>query len=103
VRFTDRFVARSQKLKVSGDAAYLLDSPGAYVFSIIGSAYIWHDNILYADSQAHRQDPSYSGVYFETLEEKAGPILRDRLRWAARDVASYWYTAWIGAGKPELR
>lgn len=102
VRFTQRFPLRAHG-KISGDSAYLIDDPTGYPFSIIASTYIWLDNILYADDMAHRQDPAYGGVYYETMEQKAGNILRERLNWAARDVASYWYTAWIAAGKPELR
>jgi hypothetical protein len=102
-RFSEKFPARLTRAKVDGDGAYLLDDPAAYVFSIMTSTYVWLDNVLYADDQAHRQDPSYTGVYYEAMDRHAGTILGDRLSWASRDVASYWYTAWIAAGKPELR
>ncbi len=102
-RFSDRFPARISRLKVEADGAYLVDDPNGYVFSILSSTYIWLDNILYADDAAHRHDPSYTGVFYENLEARAGTILRDRLSWAARDVASYWYTAWVAAGRPEVR
>ena len=103
VRFSERFPARMARLEVDADAAHLIDDPAGYVFSIMGSSYVWLDNIIHADGLARTQDPSYSGVYFETLDERAGSILRDRLSWAARDAASYWYTAWIAAGRPALR
>jgi hypothetical protein len=102
VRFTQRFPIRVRG-HLSGDAAYLIDEPAQYPFAIITNTYIWADNILYADDIAHRQDPTYGGVYYESMEHQAGSILHERLNWAARDVASYWYTAWVAAGKPELR
>jgi hypothetical protein len=102
-RFAEKFPARSAHIKFGADGAYLIDDPATYVFSIVASTYVWLDNVLYADEQARRQDPSYGGVYYESMDRHAGTILRDRLSWAARDVASYWYTAWIAAGKPELR
>jgi hypothetical protein len=102
-RFAEKFPNRLSQTKLNGDGAYLIDDPATYVFSIIASTYVWLDNILYADEMAHRQDPSYGGVYYESLDKHAGVIVHDRLSWAARDVASYWYTAWIAAGKPELR
>jgi hypothetical protein len=101
-RFAEKFPARSH-VKFGADGAYLIDDPATYVFSIVASTYVWLDNVLYADEQARRQDPSYGGVYYESMDRHAGSILRDRLSWASRDVASYWYTAWITAGKPELR
>jgi hypothetical protein len=103
MRFSEKFPSRATHVKIDGDGAYLIDDPAGYTFSIIASTYVWLDNVLYADEQAHRQDPSYTGVYYESMDRHAGPILRDRLSWATRDVASYWYTAWIAAGKPELR
>jgi hypothetical protein len=88
---------------LDGDTAHLIDDPKGYVFSILLSSYIWIDNILYADEIAHRPDPGYGGVYYEGLDDRAGKILRERLSWAARNTASYWYTAWTAAGRPELK
>ena len=103
VRFTDRFPSRVHSLGLKADGAHLIDDPAGYLYSIVNGTYIWLDNVLYADDLAHRQDPAYGGVYYETLDERAGRILIERLSWAARDVASYWYTAWTAAGRPEMK
>jgi hypothetical protein len=103
VRFTDRFPSRVHSLSLKAGGAHLIDDPTGYLHSIISSSYVWLDNILYADDLAHRQDPAYGGVYYENLDERAGHILNERLGWAARDVASYWYTAWTAAGRPEMK
>ena len=29
--------------------------------------------------------------------------MRERLSHAAEDTASYWYTAWTAAGRPEMK
>ena len=103
VRFTERFPGRATGLGLDADGAHLIDDPAGHIFSIITGTYVWVDNVLYADELARRYDPSYTGVYYEALDERAGRILRDRLGWAARNAASYWYTAWTAAGRPELR
>jgi hypothetical protein len=102
VRFSDRLPSRAG-LGLSADGAHLIDDPMDQIFSIVTGGYVWVDNILYADELAHRYDASYTGVYYEGFEERAGKILRERLGWAARNSASFWYTAWTAAGRPELR
>jgi len=103
VRFTERFPGRATGLDLDADGAHLIDDPAGHIFSIVTGTYVWVDNVLYADELAHRYDPGYTGVYYEALDERAGRIVRDRLGWAARNAASYWYTAWTAAGRPELR
>jgi hypothetical protein len=103
IRFSERFPSRASSLSLDGDAAHLIDDPAGYVFSILASSYIWIDNILYADELAHRADRGYGGVYYEGLDDRAGRILRERLSWAARNTASYWYSAWTAAGRPDLK
>jgi hypothetical protein len=103
-RFTSQ-VAESMegRLKLDPEAARLLDNPQEYIFGTIVRNHVWVDNILYADSLAHRGKSSYGGAYFEALELRAGRILGDILSNAAADVGSFWYTAWTEAGRPELR
>jgi hypothetical protein len=103
VRFTERFPSRARSLSLKADGAHLIDDPAGYMYSIVSGTYVWLDNVLYADDLAHRQDPAYGGVYYENLDEKAGRILVERLGWAARNVASFWYTAWTAAGRPEMK
>ena len=44
-----------------------------------------------------------SEYYFDDFARRAGPILVERLSHAAEDTASYWYTAWTAAGRPEMK
>jgi hypothetical protein len=96
--------AVGKDLKLSPDAANYLDEPNEYVFSIILASYVWLDNILYLDSLAHRGKMGYGDPYYDDLARRVGPILRQQiLSPAAEDTGSYWYTAWVVAGRPELK
>jgi hypothetical protein len=104
VRFSTRLPEVMQKrIKLSTDAAHLLDDPKEYVFSMVNATYIWLDNLLYDDELARRGKSGYTEIYYESFELRAGELLRGRLGRAAGDVGSYWYTAWTAAGRPELK
>jgi hypothetical protein len=92
-----------KKLNFGGQAAKLIDDPKAYVFSMITATYIWLDNVLYEEELAKRGQSGYTEIYYDTLIEKAGPLLKERLVDATTDVGSFWYTAWTTAGRPELK
>ena len=102
--FSERFPEAVDKaLKLDPDAAHYLDDPDAYIFAIIADSYVWLDNLLYQEDLARRGQAGYTELYYETLGQRAGLILRDRLSRAAGDVGSYWYTAWTVAGRPQLK
>lgn len=92
-----------KRLKIDPDAAHYLDDPREYVFGMLNAAYVWADNLLYLEELAHRGKGGYTEIYYESLEQRAAPILRERLSRATGDVGSYWYTAWTAAGKPALK
>lgn len=103
IRFSDKFPETTGKrLDLAPDAARYLDDPRGYVFSMINRCYVWVDNILYADDLARRGKSGYTEIYFEAMRLRAERFLKERLSAAAEDSASYWYTAWTAAGKPEL-
>jgi hypothetical protein len=104
VRFTVRFPeVMGKNLKLSPEAARLLDDPGAHVFAMIKGSYVWLDNLLYQEEIAKRGQSGYSGRYYQALEARAAPLLKNRLEDAATDIGSYWYSAWTAAGRPELK
>jgi hypothetical protein len=104
VRFTEKLPQWAAKeLKLSPDAARYLDDPKEYVFSMMTATYVWLDNVLYLEDLAKRGKPGYGDIYFEDLARRVAPILRERMKHAAEDVGSYWYTAWTVAGRPELQ
>jgi len=104
MRFSVRLPdAAQKKLDLHADAAHLLDRPDDHVFSMMTSSYIWLDNLLYQEDIVRRSSSGFGEIYYDTLDRRVGPILRDRLSAAASDVGSYWYTAWTAAGRPELK
>lgn len=83
------------------DAFYLSD-PTGYSFENCLSAHAWVENILLADRQARAGLTDYTDAYYDHFYDLAGAIVIRQLSDAATDVGSYWLTAWINAGKPQL-
>lgn len=104
VRFTTRLPeAMDKRLKLGAESARFLDDPKGQVFAMATGSYIWLDNLLYEEELAKRGQSGYGELYYESLERRAGALLRARLDQAATDVGSYWFTAWTAAGRPELK
>jgi len=104
VRFSSRLPeAMERRLKLSPEAARYLDEPKEYIFGMIAATYIWLDNLLYQEALAKRGKSGYTEIYYESFELRCGELLKGRLSEAAADAGSYWYTAWIAAGKPDLK
>lgn len=104
VRFSTKLPeAMDKRLKMRPEAARFLDDPRGHVFAMTAAAYIWLDNLLYEEDLARRGQSGYGALYYESLERRAGQLLRARLDQAATDVGSYWFTAWTAAGRPELK
>ena len=103
-RFSVRSLEAMQtRLKLSPDSAKYLDDPKEFVFSMINGTYVWLDNVLYEEELAHRGKPGYTETYYEDFERRVWPIQKTLLNRAAEYVGSYWYTAWVAAGKPEIK
>ncbi len=83
------------------DAMYLND-PTGHAFDAAMSAHASLENILLADRRAREGQSDYTDEYFDRFYNLAGPILIRQLSDAATDVGSYWLSAWINAGRPQL-
>ncbi len=104
VRFAVKFPeAAASKLKVNPDVGIFLDEPKEYVFSILNATYVWVDNLLFLDELSKRGKGAYGDIYFEDFTARAADFLSRRLSLAANDTASYWYTAWTNAQRPDLK
>jgi hypothetical protein len=91
-----------RRLKVKAGVAVLVDRPDEHVLEILRASYIWGDNVLYEEDLAARSAGGRGALYYDALSERLRGILEERLGAATRTVASYWYTAWVAAGKPDL-
>lgn len=102
-RFEERMLeVYGDKLKFATPAAVFLDRPSEYVFSIPRSAYVWVDNILLNDYIAHMGVTSYDRFYYEGLWLRNQAIVSEVMVSLSRDISSFWYTAWVNGGKPDL-
>jgi hypothetical protein len=83
------------------DAVFIND-PTDHAFEDCLSAHSWLETILLADRNSRRGQNSYNDEYFDHFYNAAAVILIKQLSDAAADVGSYWMTAWVNAGKPQL-
>ena len=83
------------------DASFIND-PTDYAFDMCLNAHSNVESILLADRSAKRGQSSYTDEYYDRFYNLAAPQLIRQISDAATDVGSYWYTAWVNAGKPQL-
>jgi hypothetical protein len=83
------------------DAAYIND-PTDHAFEACLSSHSWLETILLADRNSRRSQNTYNDEYYDHFYNAAAVILIRQLSDAATDVGSYWLTAWINAGRPQL-
>jgi hypothetical protein len=83
------------------DATFIHD-PTDHAFEMAMSAHSWLENVLLADSRAHKGIDGYTDEYYDRFYAQAGAVLIRQLSDASTDVGSYWLTAWINAERPQL-
>ena len=84
------------------EAAFIRD-PTDHAFDMALSAHAWLENVLLVRSIAPTKAlPSYGDAYYDRFYAQAGAVLIRQFSDAATDVGSYWMTAWINAGRPQL-
>jgi len=102
-RFTENLVDRYSTFfpMRPGDAAQIRD-PTDHAFEDCLSSHAALEGILLADRRAREGLADYTDEYFDRLYNRAGATLIRQLSDAASDVGSYWLSAWINAGRPQL-
>ena len=107
------------KYKFSGmDSVFYIKDPVEHAFKILNHSYSLIDKIFRADSLAKIGIPSdslfrvnkengrkvyiYSDQYYDKFNNELNGMVESQMRQAIREVASYWYTAWVNAGKPKI-
>jgi hypothetical protein len=83
------------------DASFISD-PTDHAFESCLSAHSSLESILLADRNARLPGKSYDDEYFDRFYNLTAATLIHQLSDAATDVGSYWLTAWINAGRPQL-
>ena len=87
---------------VKPNEAVFIHDPTDHAFEMVLSSHAWLENILLADHRAHEGLTKYSDEYYDRFYAQAGAILIRQLSDASTDLGSYWMTAWINAGRPQL-
>jgi hypothetical protein len=83
------------------DASFISD-PTDFAFDACLNAHSHVESILLADRSAKRGLSSYTDEYYDRFYNLTAASLIRQLSDASTDVGSYWLTAWINAGKPQL-
>ncbi len=82
--------------------AIFINDPTDRAFEACLSSHSWLETILLADRNARRGENSFTDEYYDRFYNQAAAILIRQLSDAATDVGSFWLTAWINAGRPQL-
>lgn len=83
------------------EAAFIRD-PTDRAFEMSLDAHSWLENVLLADRRAREGLPGYTSEYYDRFYAQVGAVLIRQLSDASTDLGSYWMTAWINAGRPQL-
>lgn len=83
------------------DAAKVAD-PTERAFQMVLESNTWADHIILADRRSLEGLPDFNEDYYDRFYSRVGSIVMRELNEAAEDTGSYWYTAWLNAGRPEL-
>ncbi len=83
------------------DASFIND-PTDFAFDTCLTAHSLVESLLLADRAAKRNASTYNDEYFDRFYNLTAASLIRQLSDASTDVGSYWLTAWINAGKPQL-
>jgi hypothetical protein len=102
-RFEIRLLDRYSKFFIlHPEDAAKIDDPTEYAFQTCLAAYTELDSIILADLRAREGLPDYTDEYFDRFYSQIGATVMRAIDEAAHDAGSYWYTAWVNAGKPAL-
>jgi hypothetical protein len=96
---------------------YIAD-PLAMAFEIVLESYRLVDSVLALDREVRKEIPQtdllkavqrrgrteyeFSDQYYTLYHQKLNGMVERRMKDSIRRVASFWYTAWVDAGKPNL-
>jgi hypothetical protein len=109
-RFEWHMIERFQnQIRLTPNGVDSIANPSDAAFEIILNSHIWVDNLLRADTRArdplrvYQAPESFDQAYYEKFFALAGPVAEQQMSAATKAVASYWYTAWLRAGRPKLK
>ena len=100
-----------------GQAQYI-EQPQLRAWDLVASAHTALDSVLYFEKQLTQEFDEekkysfevrnnltirvYSRAFSRAYSDKLNGQVERQMRLAIRSIASYWYTAWVDAGQPDL-
>lgn len=86
------------------DQGYYISNTPVYIFSYISASNYYGDVILNADKYAAQKcSGDFNDEYYRLLWTRTQYLTEEQVSDAARAIASMYYTAWVNAGRPELK
>ena len=101
-----------------GKAQYI-ENPGAYIWRRVLESAQAADSVLTFERELTRSFPSnqkfsfenrngslirqYSTAFTIAYDKMLNGMIERRMRLSIASIASFWYTAWVNAGQPDLR
>lgn len=101
-----------------GKAAYI-DKPGNFIWDRVMESGRAADTVLHYEAALSAGFPAdqkysfeerlgkvvrqYSATYSKAYQDKLNGMVERRMRQSVYAVASFWYTAWVNAGQPDLK
>ena len=82
--------------------AVKIDDPTEYAFQTCLAANVWVNLVIWSDLRARESLTDYNDEYYDRFYNLVGPNVVHEINAAAHDAGSYWYTAWLNAGRPQL-
>jgi len=84
------------------EGAAKIDDPTEYAFQTCLASNVWVNFIIWSDLRAREGLTDYNDEYYDRFYNQLGPTVIHEINAAAHDAGSYWYTAWLNAGQPQL-
>lgn len=101
-----------------GKAAYI-KNPGVFIWDRVLESALAADSVLRFEKELTSAFPpdqkfsfeerngivirQYSTAFTEAFDKKLNGMVERRMRQSIAAIASFWYTAWINAGQPDLK
>jgi hypothetical protein len=103
VRFGTSLIDRYQAFFIFRPVpAAKIDDPTEYAFQAVLEANTWVNQVILLDRRAVEAFRDFNDDYFDRFYSQIGSTVVRELNGAAHDTGSYWYTAWLNAGRPSL-
>ncbi len=101
VRFGSALIDRyASFFMVRPDDAVKIADPTEYAFQMVLEANTWVDRVILADRRSLEGMAGYNDDYYDRFYSQIGSTVARSISEAAHDTGSYWYTAWLNAGRP---